>query len=344
MIEGRNVSIALDAMGGDYAPVETVKGAVLAVQSDQEVNVRLFGKKDQIEEELAKYEYDKGRIDIIHCDSVIDNCDQPTAAIRHKKDSSMVTGLYSVKHGESDAFISCGNTGALLVGGQLIVGRIEGIERPALAFLVPSSKGPVMIIDCGANVDAKPKMLVQFAQMASVYMNAVLGIEDPRVGIVNIGEEDTKGNMLVQETIPLLKQCDGINFKGSIESRGITAGETDIAVCDAFTGNVILKMYEGVAAILLKELKKVFMTNMKSKLAALAIKGDLKKTLKAFSIEEYGGAPMLGLKAPVVKTHGNSKAVEIKNTILQCKTLAEQNVTGRIAVQIKAQLDEADQK
>ena len=343
MTEDNKVIVGLDAMGGDLAPAETVNAAIWAVHDDEDVIVKLYGDEARVNAELKKYKYDTDRIEVIHCASVIENCDQPTRAIRSKRDSSMVMGLYGVKHGEADAFVSCGNTGALLVGGQLIVGRLPGIERPALAFIVPSAKGPVMIIDCGANVDTKPKVLVQFAQMATVYMQTIVGIENPRVGIVNIGEEEEKGNALVQETIPLLKSCEGINYAGSIESRGITEGVVDIVVCDAFVGNVILKMYEGVAKMLLKEIKGVLMTNMKTKIGAALIKSDLKKTLKTFSIEEYGGAPMLGLKSLVAKTHGNSKAVEIRNTILQCKTFVQNDVTGRIADKISGMtIDQAE--
>lgn len=334
MTEDNKVIVGLDAMGGDLAPFETVKGAIWAVESDSDVIVKLYGDETKINAELKKYDVAKDRIEIVHCASVIENCEQPTRAIRAKRDSSMVMGLYGVKRGEADAFVSCGNTGALLVGGQLIVGRLPGIERPALAFLVPSAKGPVMIIDCGANVDTKPKVLVQFAQMATVYMKYIVGIEEPRVGIINIGEEEEKGNALVQETIPLLKECEDINYVGSIESRGITEGAADIAVCDAFVGNIILKMYEGVAAMLLREIKGVLTSSVKTKLGAALIQKNLKSTLKTFSIEEYGGAPMLGLKALVAKTHGSSKAVEIKNTILQCKTFVLNDVTGKIAEHI----------
>ena len=344
MTEERKVCVALDAMGGDYAPAETVKGAIWAVKSDKDVVVKLFGDENRVNEELGKYEFDKGRIEVVHCPTVIENCEQPTKAIRSKKDSSMVMGLYAVKRGEADAFVSCGNTGALLVGGQIVVGRLAGIERPALAFLVPSANGPVMIIDCGANIDTKPKVLVQFAQMASVYMKTVVGIENPRVGIVNIGEEEEKGNALVQETIPLLKECSSINYVGSIESRGITEGIADIAVCDAFVGNIILKMYEGVAGMLLKEIKGVLTSNVKTKVGAALIQKDLKTSLKKFSIEEYGGAPMLGLKSLVAKTHGSSKAVEIKNTILQCKSFVLNDVTGRIAAAINGLQEETEEK
>lgn len=344
MTEDNKVIVGLDAMGGDLAPGETVKGAIWAINNDEEIVVKLYGDETRINAELKKYEFDRSRIEVVHCASVIENCDQPTRAIRSKRDSSMVVGLYGVKRGEADAFVSCGNTGALLVGGQLIVGRLPGIERPALAFIVPSAKGPVMIIDCGANVDTKPKVLVQFAQMATVYMKTIVGVENPRVGIVNIGEEEEKGNALVQETIPLLKTCSGINYVGSIESRGITEGAADIAVCDAFVGNIILKMYEGVAGMLLREIKGVLTSSLKTKVGAALIQKNLKQTLKTFSIEEYGGAPMLGLKSLVAKTHGSSKAVEIKNTIIQCKTFVQNDVTNRIAENISNINLEAEEK
>ncbi len=340
MAENRKTIVALDAMGGDYAPMETVKGAVMAVNDDDQIVVRLFGDEEKVNAELNKYTYDKSRIEVVHCASVIENCDQPTKAIRSKKDSSMVMGLYSVRNHEADAFVSCGNTGALLVGGQILVGRLAGIERPALAFVVPSVKGPVMLIDCGANVDARPAMLVQFAMMASVYMENLVGVKNPRVGIINIGEEEEKGNALVQETIPLLKECKSINYVGSVESRGITEGRADVVVCDAFVGNIILKMYEGVAGILLSTIRKTLMSNAKTKIGALLIKDKLKKSMKTFSIEEYGGAPMLGLRALVVKTHGSSKCVEIRNTILQCRTFVENDVTGQIAANIALEAQE----
>lgn len=317
-------------MGGDLAPEETVKGAVLAVNEDPCLKVKLFGSEDAIKKELSRYTYGATQIEIENCTQIIETAEKPVEAIRKKKDSSMVRAFYSVKNAGSDAFVSCGNTGAILVGGQVIVGKLKGVDRPALAFIMPTLKGPALLIDCGASADAKSKWLVQFGQMGSVYMKNILGIENPRVGIINIGEEDEKGNSLVKETIPLLRACENINFTGSIESRGITEGRADVVVCDAFTGNVVLKMYEGVAAALLKEIKGALVADAKSKAGALLIKKSLKKTLKKFSIEEYGGAPMLGIKAPILKTHGSSKAVEIRNTILQCRMFVESDVPGEI--------------
>lgn len=326
--------VAVDAMGGDFAPVEQVSGAVLAVNENNNIIVKLFGDENIVKNELSKYTFDTNRIEVIHCESVIETCEQPVKAIKAKKDSSMVKGLYAVKNGEADAFVSCGSTGALLVGGQVIIGRIKGIERPALSFIVPSLKGPALIIDCGANVDARAEMLIQFAQMGSIYMENVLKINNPRVGLINIGEEEEKGNSLTKETYPQLKACNGINFVGNVESRGITEGEVDVAVCDAFVGNVVLKMYEGVAGSLIKKLKGAMMGSFKTKMGALLIKKDLKAMLKEFSIEEYGGAPFLGLNNLVVKPHGSSKAIEIKNAILQCVAFKEADIASKIALNI----------
>jgi glycerol-3-phosphate acyltransferase PlsX len=222
----------------------------------------------------------------------------------------------------------------VLVGGQVIVGRIKGVERPPLAPLIPTTDGVSLLIDCGANVDARPSHLVQFAKMGSVYMENVMGIPNPRVAIVNIGAEEEKGNALVKETYPLLKNCPDINFTGSIEARDIPAGAADVIVCEAFVGNVILKMYEGVGGALIKKVKSGMMTNLRSKIGALLVKPALKETLKSFDTEQYGGAPLLGLKGLVVKTHGSSKAIEIKNSILQCITFKEQNINEKILEKI----------
>ncbi len=326
--------VALDAMGGDFAPVEQIQGAILAVNENSNIKVKLFGDESLLKDELSKYNFDTNHIEVVPTFSVIETAESPVKAIKAKKDSSMVMGLYAVKNGEADAFVSCGSTGALLVGGQVIIGRIKGIERPALSFIVPSLKGPVLIIDCGANVDARPSMLIQFAKMGSIYMENVLGIKSPRVGLISIGEEEEKGNTLTKETYPLLSQDKDLNFVGNVESRGITEGLVDVAVCDAFVGNVVLKMYEGVAGSLIKKLKGAMMVSFKTKIGALLIKKDLKAMLKEFSIEEYGGAPFLGLNNLVVKPHGSSKAIEIKNAILQCASFKEADISNKIALNI----------
>ena len=324
------VKVAVDAMGGDTAPAEIVKGAVEAIQAEKKIKVFLVGKEEQVKAELAKYTYPQEQVEVVNATEVIAMAEPPVAAIRSKKDSSIVKGLYMVREGKCDAFVSAGSTGAVLAGGQVIVGRSKGVERPPLAPLIPTEKGASLLIDCGANVDARPSQLVQFAKMGSIYMENVMGIKKPRVGIVNIGAEEEKGNALVKETFPLLKECSDINFIGSIEARDIPAGAADVVVCEAFVGNVVLKLYEGVGATLISKVKSGMMVNLRSKIGALLVKPALKQTLKAFDLEQYGGAPLLGLKGLVVKTHGSSKAVEIKNTILQCLTFKEQDINGKI--------------
>ncbi len=330
------VKVAVDAMGGDNAPVETVKGAVDAVNESGKVKVYLVGRQDILEKELAKYTYAKERIEVVHASEIIETAEPPVMAIRKKKDSSLVKALNLVKDGTCDAFVSAGSTGATLVGGQVIVGRIKGVERPPLAPLIPTATGCSLLIDCGANVDARPSHLLQFAQMGSVYMEHVMGVSHPKVGIVNIGAEEEKGNALVKETFPLLKNCPDINFIGSVEARDIPAGAADVVVCEAFVGNVILKTYEGVGLTLISKVKEGMMTSLRSKIGALMVKPALKTTLKAFDLEQYGGAPLLGLKGLVVKTHGSSRANEIKNSILQCITFTEQKISGKIRDMIAA--------
>ncbi len=352
------VKVAVDAMGGDNAPGEIVKGAVEAVQAEKAVKVYLVGKEEQVRAELSKYTYPGEQVEVVNATEVIAMAEPPvaairgkkdssivkglymvregkcdafvSAAIRGKKDSSIVKGLYMVREGKCDAFVSAGSTGAVLVGGQVIVGRSKGVERPPLAPLIPTATGCSLLVDCGANVDARPSQLVQFARMGSIYMEHVMGVKNPRVGIVNIGAEEEKGNALVKETFPLLKECKDINFVGSVEARDIPAGAADVIVCEAFVGNVVLKLYEGVGLTLIKKVKAGMMTSLRSKIGALLVKPALKQTLKAFDLEQYGGAPLLGLKGLVVKTHGSSKAVEIKNTILQCLTFQQQDIVGKI--------------
>ncbi len=323
-------NVAVDAMGGDHAPAEIVKGVVEAVNENSRIKVYLTGRQEAIKKELVQYTYHKEQIEIVNAAEVIDTAEPPVMAIRKKKDSSIVTALNLVKSGVCDAFVSAGSSGAVLVGGQLIVGRIKGIERAPLAPLIPTEKGCSLLIDCGANVDARPSHLVQFAKMGSVYMESVMGIPNPRVAIVNIGAEEEKGNALVKETFPLLKNCPEINFIGSIEARDIPTGYADVIVCEAFAGNIILKLYEGVGAALIKKVKAGMMTSLRSKIGGLLVKPALKETLKEFSVEEYGGAPLLGLNGLVVKTHGSSKAIEIKNSVLQCVTFKEQRINQKI--------------
>lgn len=324
------IKIAVDAMGGDNAPQEIVKGAVEAVSLRKDIHIFLVGRKEAVEQELKKYTYLLEQITVVHAEEVIETAEPPVMAIRKKKQSSIVIGMNMVKQKEADAFVSAGSSGAILVGGQVIVGRIKGVERPPLAPLIPTEKGVALLIDCGANVDARPSHLVQFARMGSIYMRHVVGIEEPKVAIVNIGAEEEKGNALVKETFPLLKECKDIHFTGSIEAREIPHGAADVIVCEAFTGNVILKLYEGVGSTFLKIVKKGMMSSLRSKIGALLIKPALKETMKSFDASAYGGAPLLGLNGLVVKTHGSSKASEVKNSIIQCVTFKEQDINGKI--------------
>lgn len=328
--------VVVDAMGGDNAPKEIIKGAMEAIGQNDSIQVILTGKEEVIKDELAGYTYNKDQVTVVNATEVIETAEPPVMAIRKKKDSSIVVGLKMVKNGEADAFVSAGSSGAILAGGQLLVGRIKGVERPPLAPLVPTAKGFSLLIDCGANVDARPSHLVQFAQMGSIYMENVMGIKNPKVGILNIGAEEEKGNALVKETFPLLKECKGINFIGSIEARDVPYGEADVIVSEAFAGNIALKMYEGVGGVLLSKIKGSLMSSLRSKIGALLIKPALKSTMKAFDASEYGGAPLLGLNGLVVKTHGNAKAKEVRNSILQCVTFKEQRISEKITECIQA--------
>ena len=322
--------VVLDAMGGDNAPHEIIKGAVEAVQKRDDIHVILTGKEDVINKELSGYTYNKEQISVVHAEEIIETAEPPVMAIRRKKDSSIVVGMKLVKDGIADAFVSAGSSGAVLVGGQLLVGKIKGVERPPLAPLIPTEKGFSLLIDCGANVDARPSHLVQFAKMGSIYMEHVMGVRNPKVAIVNIGAEEEKGNALVKETFPLLKECQDINFIGIIEAREIPHGQADVVVCEAFVGNVILKLYEGVGSVLISKVKAGMMTSLRSKIGALLVKPALKDTLKDFDASMYGGAPLLGLNGLVVKTHGSSTSKEVCNSIVQCVTFKEQKINERI--------------
>ena len=331
------IRVAVDAMGGDYAPEEIIAGAVDAVKENKEIKVLLVGQEQVVREKLSGFTYDKDQITVVHASEVIATEEPPVNAIRKKKDSSIVVGMNLVKNKEADAFVSAGSSGAILVGGQVIVGRIKGVERPPLAPLIPTETGVSLLIDCGANVDARPSHLVQFARMGSIYMEHVMNINRPRVAIVNIGAEEEKGNALVKETFPLLKACKDIHFIGSIEAREIPHGAADVIVCEAFVGNVILKLYEGVGATLISKVKTGMMADLRSKIGALLAKPALKQTLKQFDASEYGGAPLLGLNGLVVKTHGSSKSKEVCNTLLQCVTFKQQKINEKIKESIQTE-------
>ncbi len=325
------ITVALDAMGGDNAPAEIVAGAVDAVKEHNDIRVLLTGREDAINEELKKDTYPEGSITVIPASEVIETAESPVNAIRQKKDSSMVVGMNLVKNGEADAFVSAGNSGALLAGGQLIVGRIKGVERAPFGALLPTKNGSSLLLDAGASVDPRPSMLVQFAQMGYIYMRDVCGVENPTVGIVNIGEEEEKGNALVKETFPLLKECPDINFTGSVEARAIPEGGTDVIVTDAFTGNVVLKMYEGTISTLFHMLTDALYSSFRSKVGAVLILPALRGMIKSLNLDSQGGAPMLGLKGLVVKAHGNSKRAEIHNAIVQCQTFKDRRINEKIS-------------
>lgn len=312
--------IAVDAMGGDNAPDEIINGCVMSLEESKEHIIKLYGTDDILNAKLSSMSYDKNRIEIVGTTEVISTSEAPVNAIRTKKDSSLVRALRSVKDKEAIGLVSAGNTGAILAGGQLIIGRIKGVSRAPLATLLPTKNGrSVLMLDLGANVDIKPINLVQFAILGTIYMKKYLNMEGlPKVGIVNIGSEEEKGNALVKETFPLLKECKEINFAGSVESGDVTKGDVDIAVCDAFVGNAILKTIESTADFILHMLTRALTKNTKTKIGALLIKKDLKQELKKLDVTEYGGAVLLGLDGLVVKAHGSSKAIEIKNAILQC--------------------------
>lgn len=322
--------VALDAMGGDNAPGEMVKGAIDAVNQSKEVKVILVGKEEVIKKELSSYNYEADRIEIKNATDVIETAEHPVMAIKRKKDSSMVVGLNLVKEGKAETFVSAGNSGALLVGGLGIVGRIRGIERAPFGAIIPTKDSVCLLVDSGANVDCRSSHLIQFAKMGSIYMEKALGVKNPRVAIVNNGAEEEKGNALVKETMPLLKECSDINFIGGIESREIPAGAADVIVCDGFVGNALLKLYEGVASTLISVIKSGLTSTTRSKIGAALALPALKNTLKSFDATEYGGAPLLGLNGLVVKTHGSAKAGEVKNTIFQCVTFKQQKINELI--------------
>ena len=334
------IRVAVDAMGGDRAPEEVVKGAALAIGKCPDLEVLLTGNPKLIQPLLKKYSIEsEKRVTLVPAFEVIEVTEHPVNALKKKKDSSLRVAFNLLKEGKADAVVSAGSSGAVLAGGMLLVGRSRGVERPPFAAIIPTEKGVSMLLDSGANLNSKPSQLLQYAIMGTIYMKEIIGIDKPTVGIVNIGAEDEKGDKLVQESIPLLRSSKDINFIGSIESREIPAGGADVIVCDAFVGNVILKLYEGVASSMMRIIKKGLMSTTRSKIGALLSKPALKNTLKTFDSAEYGGAPMLGLKGLVVKAHGNSKSAELCNSILQCVSYQEKDINGIITAKLSGKLN-----
>ncbi len=324
------IKIAIDTLGGDHGAEFMIMGIKDALDKHNDVDIIVTGDEKELQPLIKKFEVPDDRITIINTTEVITCHDAPVDAIRKKKDSSLVVALNQVKDGTAQAVISSGNSGAILAGGQFIVGRAKGVKRTPLAPLIPTRKGSSLLVDCGANVDAKPENLVQFAKMGSIYMENIVGIKNPRVGIINIGVEDEKGNALVKETIPLLKECKDINFIGSVESREIPNDVADVLVCEAFTGNVLLKFFEGVGNMFMAEIKETLMSSLKTKIGAALINKSLKSRLKRFKADDKGGAPLLGLKGLVVKIHGNSKQNEVSSAITQCRNFIINDVSNKI--------------
>lgn len=324
--------IIVDGMGGDNAPVEVVKGCVNA-SNNLGVNILLVGDSSKIEEELAKYDYIKEKIEILHSNDVITNHDDPTLAIRRKKDSSMVMAFNALKEGKGDGMLSAGNTGALLAGGLFIIKRIQGIDRAAIGTVYPTNKEIAILIDAGANVDSKPEYLRQFGIMGSIYMEHILGRDNPKVGLVSNGVEEGKGNKLVKETHSLLKEAP-INFTGNVEARELPGGNIDVIVADGFVGNVIIKLTEGVASFLMEELKQAFGKNLKTKIGAVLLKNELKTLKGKMDYRQYGGAPLLGIQKEVVKAHGSSDAFAIENAIKQLVDYIDRDVIKIIGEKI----------
>ncbi|TCO79001.1 phosphate acyltransferase PlsX [Marinisporobacter balticus] len=330
--------IAVDGMGGDHAPKEVVKGCLDAI-NELDVEIFLTGQKEKLEEALKGYNFDHTKLHIIHASEIITNEDKPVQAVKQKKDASMIVGLNLLKNGEVDAFISAGNTGALLAGSLFRLGRIKGVDRPAIASVYPTSKGISLLVDAGANAECKSRNLLEFGLMGSVYTDKVLGKENPSIGLVNIGTEPGKGTPLVKESFELFSKTD-FNFYGNVEARDLPNGIVDVIVCDGFVGNVILKLTEGVGMTIMSMLKEILTKNTKNKLAALLLKASLKAFKKNLDYTEYGGAPLLGVKGAVIKAHGSSNAKAIKNAIKQAKVFVEREVVSVINKEINRIGDE----
>lgn len=327
------IRIAVDAMGGDNAPGAVVEGCIQALRERADISVILAGQSQAIEPLLAGAGDVRARIEILEAPDVITMHEAPVMAVRRKPNSSMVKALDAVKSGDAQACVSAGSTGALLAGGMFRVGRIRGIERPALASIIPSTNKPYILLDCGANADCRPEYLVQFAMMGSIYMEKVKGYSNPRVALVNIGSESEKGNELSKATYPMLEQS-GLNFTGNIEPRDIPAGAADVVVADGFTGNVVLKLTEGLASMLLGMIKTELMSSTVTKVGAALSKPAFRKVKKRMDYTEEGGAPLLGVKGAVIKAHGSSNATAIKNALFQAARMIDGDIVNIIETQV----------
>ena len=325
--------VVVDGMGGDFSPNAVVEGCVAAIK-EYDIDILITGAEDLITEELKKYTYDSNKIKIIDAKEVIGTNEHPVMAIKRKKDSSLVKALNLMKSGEADAIISAGSSGAFLAGCTLIVGRIKGIDRPALAPILPGKNGPFMIIDCGANAECKPHYLVQFGLMGKTYFENILKLPNPSVGLVNIGSEEEKGNELSKAAYKLLKEAN-LNFVGNVEAREIPTGDVKVLVCDGFVGNVILKLYEGAVANIFDILKTSIMSSFRTKLGGILLKPVFKKFKKDFDYKEYGGAAFLGVNGICIKAHGSSDAKAFKNAIKQATIFYENKVVDKLKIEIE---------
>ena len=322
--------IIVDAFGGDNAPLCNLQGAADAVK-EYGVEVILVGKEPEILACAKEHNISLAGITVVHTDEVMDMHDAPTEIVKSKRNTSMGLGLQMVARGEGDAFVSAGSTGGLLVGATMLVKRIKGIKRPALATAVPTPDGCYLLLDCGANAECRPEMLMDFALMGNEYMKRVVGLENPRIGLLNVGTEDTKGDTLRLETYGLLKESD-FNFVGNVEARDVPGGGCDVLVTDGFSGNVVLKLTEGVAVTFFGLIKKVMLSSLKTKIGALLIKKNLRGLKGMLDYSEHGGAPFLGVRAPVIKAHGSSNAKAIKNAIRQANTFASSGLIEAITI------------
>lgn len=321
--------IAVDGFGGDNAPLSVLEGAALAVQ-EYGVDITITGNETILRQTAKEHQISLDKMTIVHTDDVIEVCDDPTSLVKEHANSSMAVAMKLVANGEADAFVSAGSTGAIVVGASLIVKRIKGVKRPTIATVMPCQNGCFMLVDGGANLECRPEMLMQFAQMGTIYMNKIMNVANPRVGLVNVGTEETKGRDLQKESYALFQQSD-LNFVGNVEAREVPLGAADVVVTDGFTGNVMLKLTEGLAKFLMGGLKDIFLNSFGGKLAALLVMKGMKKFKKSVDYKEYGGAPLMGAAKPVIKAHGSSDAFAIKNAIRQAKDYAEKDVIGEIA-------------
>lgn len=319
------MKIIIDGMGGDNAPLEIVKGCIEACKTIKDELI-IVGDELKIKNVLNAHRYKGDQIQVIHAPDIISSEDAPVKAVRTKTESSLVRGITLIKEGKGDLFISAGNTGAIMAGGLFILGRIPGIDRPAIAATYPvMGQGVSLLVDTGANSECKPNNLLEFATMGSIYMERVLGVKNPTVGLVNIGTEETKGTTVIKAAYELLKKSS-VNFIGNVEAREIPKGACDVIVCDGFVGNVIIKLSEGLAWNIFKLIKTKFTEDTISKLGALLLSGKLNELKKAFDYSEYGGAPILGVKGALIKIHGSSNANAVKNAILKGIPYVENNV------------------